>query len=73
MNQAHTFPGCASFCKRTYVLFLLRQEKYQKNATKGALRKGAPFGIPRRTAARCPKMFRFLNTYPVKDWKFPAF
>ena len=38
----------------TYVLFLLRQEKYQKNAAKVALRvalpraKYAPFGNPSR-------------------------
>ena len=48
------------------VLFLLRQEKDQKKATKGALRKCAPVGIPRRIANRLPKMFRFSKGYRVQ-------
>jgi len=56
---------------KSCVLFLIRQEKYQKKPRKGALRADrAPFTIPRRIAIQCSKMFRFLNTCIVQDWKF---
>ena len=47
-----------------YVLFLLRQEKYQKNAAKGELRvalpraKDAPFGNPRPALGNLGGLFR---------------
>ena len=52
------------------MLFLFRQEKYQKKPSKGALRANrAPFANPRRIAIQHSKMFRFLNAFMVQICK----
>ena len=55
-----------------YVLFLLRQEKYQKKATQGDIpKRHVPLRNPcARIASQRPKMFRFLNAYSSKSCRF---
>ena len=52
--------------------FLDRQEKNQKKPAQGRRYENAPSPMypTRRNASRCPKMFRFLNTYRAKTCRF---
>ena len=54
------------------VLFLLRQEKYQKKATQGDIpKRHVPLRNPcARIAARLPKMFRFSGGYQEETYSF---
>ena len=58
-----------------YVLFLYSPRKVPKESDlRGHSEKACPLKKPlRRLASRCPKMFRFLNTYNSKACKaFPG-